>query len=188
MNKEYFQVHPIFYALTNFKMKKIFLFLNIIICMNSFAQQKAADQKKRLAQYIGNWASTDNLTDTKVSLHPGITMMVTPKMDSNSLQIEVFQKKDAAYQLILVELISYDATTDQIVAAGQNNAGQCFVGKGFFDKNNTWIMEDHDYNGKLTQTVTFNFTGSNTVALKGDVPGTNGWQVKYIKVNNKIRK
>jgi hypothetical protein len=163
-------------------MKKIFFLLLILITTNCFAQQKATNQKQRLSQYIGNWASTDKITDDKPSLQPNIKMTVTPMMDSSSLQIQVFQKNGAAYKLLLIELISYDTVTDQIIAAGQNNAGQCFVGKGFFNTNNQWVMEDHDHNGKLTQTVTFNFVGSNAVALKGDVPDTKGWEVKYIKV------
>jgi hypothetical protein len=163
-------------------MKKIFFLLLVLITTNCFAQQKATNQKQRLSQYIGNWASTDKITDDKPSLQPNIKMTVTPMMDSSSLQIQVFQKSGTSYKLLLIELISYDAVTDQIIAAGQNDAGQCFVGKGFFDTNNQWVMEDHDHNGKLTQTVTFNFIGSNAVALKGDVPNTKGWEVKYIKV------
>jgi hypothetical protein len=162
-------------------MKKTFLFALVLTALTSYAQQKAANQKQRLAQYIGKWASTDKITDDKPGIKPNIKMTVTPLMDSSSLQVQVFQKNGAAYKLLLVEIISYDAVTDQIVAAGQNNAGQCFVGKGFFDTNNQWVMEDHDHNAKLTQTVTFNFMGSNTVVLKGDLPGSDGWKVKYIK-------
>jgi hypothetical protein len=164
-------------------MRKIFLSLTVLLSLNSIAQQKATDQKKRLGQYTGNWASADKLTDDKAGKHPNITMTVTAKMNGNSLMVKVFQKTTDAYRLILVEQISYDATTDQIVAAGQNSAGQCFIGKGFFDTSNKWIMEDHDYNGKLTQTVQFNFIGSNAVVLKGDVPDGAGWQVKYIKTD-----
>jgi hypothetical protein len=169
-------------------MKSLIVLFAILLCTNCFAQTKAPNQKERLQQYVGNWASTDNLTDEKASAHPNITMVVKAKMDGNSLAIEVFQKKDTGYQLILVEQISYDATTDQIVAVGQNAAGQCFVGKGFFDANNQWVMEDHDFNGKLIQTVTFHFMGTDAIVLKGDVPGTEGWKVKYIKVLGKTKK
>ncbi len=163
-------------------MKKIFFLVIILIGTNCFAQQKATNQKQRLAQYIGNWVSTDKITDDKPSLQPNIKMTVKPMMDSSSVQVQVFQRNGATYKLLLIELISYDAVTDQIIASGQNNTEQCFIGKGFFDTNNQWVMEDHDHNKKLTQTVTFNFIGSNAVALKGDVPGTDGWKVKYIKV------
>jgi hypothetical protein len=183
IDNHYFKDTNNFYNKLN--MKKTFLFALVLTVLNSYAQQKASNQKQRLAQYIGNWASTDKITDDKPSLQPNIKMTVTPLMDSSSLQIQVFQKNGAAYKLLLIELISYDAVTDQIIAAGQNNAGQCFVGKGFFYTNNQWVMEDHDHNGKLTQTVTFNFMGSNAVALKGDMPGTEGWKVKYIKVKRK---
>jgi hypothetical protein len=163
-------------------MKKIILSLAVFITINGFAQQKAANQKQRLSQYAGNWVSTDNITDEKPGLSPNIKMYVTPKMDSSSLQVEVFQKAGTVYNLILVELISYDAVTDQIVAAGQNAAGQCFIGKGFFDTGNKWIMQDENYKGEKTVKVTFNFINSNTVALKGEMTNTESWQVKYIKV------
>jgi hypothetical protein len=163
-------------------MKNIFFLLIILLSINCFAQQKATNQKQRLAQYIGNWVSTNKITDAKPSLLPNIKMTVKPMMDSSSLQIKVFQKNGGVYKLLLIELISYDAVTDQIIASGQNNTGQCFIGKGFFDTNNQWVMEDHDHNGKLTQTVTFNFIGKKAVALKGDIPDTEGWEVKYIKV------
>ncbi len=166
-------------------MKSLFAYLLIMLSTSTFAQKKADNQKQRLLQYVGNWASTDLLTDEQASQHPNVTMTVKPKLDGYSLEISVFQKKDSGYQLILVEQISYDATTDQIIALGQNAAGQCFIGKGFFDTNNQWVMEDHDLNGKLTQTVTFHFEGTNAVALKGDVSGSNGWQVKYVKILTK---
>jgi hypothetical protein len=164
-------------------MKKIIVFLIVLICTNSFAQQKAANQKQRLSQYIGHWVSTDNINDEKPGLSPDIKMFVKPTMDSSSLQVEVFQKAGDVYKLLLVELISYDAVTDQIVAAGQNKAGECFTGKGFFDTGNKWIMEDHNYKGKLTLKVIFNFINSTAVVLKGNIPNAKGWQVKYVKVN-----
>jgi hypothetical protein len=161
-------------------MTKLFFFIAITVACQAFSQQKATDQKKRLAQYIGNWVSTDNMADTKPSLKPLIKMTVTPKMEDRSLQVEVFQRQDSIYKLILVELISYDAITDQVVALGHNNDGQCFVGKGFFDVKNQWVMEDRNFKNELTAKVTFHFISANEVVLKGDVPNTKGWQVKYI--------
>jgi hypothetical protein len=169
-------------------MQKIFFCLVVFISVNTSAQQKAANQKQRLSQYIGNWVSTDKIIDDKPGLQPNIKMSVTPMMDSSSLQVQVFQKTGTAYTLLLIELISYDAVTDRIIAAGQNAAGQCFIGKGFFDINNKWVMEDRDYNGKLTQTVTFNFISGTTVVLDGEVAGGTGWQTKYIKVYTAKRK
>lgn len=166
-------------------MKRILLFLVFFTTIHCFAQQKANNQKQRLLQYIGNWVSTDNLTDNKPGPEPNIKMTVTPKMDSASLQVEVFQKTGNAYKLILVELISYDAVTDQIIAAGQNAAGECFIGKGFFDTTNQWIMLDENYKGEPTLKVTFNFINNITVSLKGEMPNAQEWQVKYIKVNLK---
>jgi hypothetical protein len=150
-------------------MKQIIFLVTLFIALPALAQQKATDQKKRLAQYIGHWVGGD------------IKMDVIPKMDGASLQVEVYQKKDSSYQLILVELISYDAVTDQIIAAGQNAAGACFTGKGFFDTGTHWYMEDYNFKGEPTLKVTFNFIGSRVVELKGDVPGGAGWQVRYVK-------
>jgi hypothetical protein len=166
-------------------MKRIFLFLTVFTTINCFAQQKAGNQKQRLSQYIGNWVSTDNINDTKPGVSPNIKMNVTAQMDSASLQVEVLKKTGNTYKLILVELISYDAVTDQIVAAGQNASGQCFIGRGFFDTTNQWIMQDENYKGEQTVKVTFNFINNTTVSLKGEIPNTQGWQVKYIKMNSK---
>jgi hypothetical protein len=164
-------------------MKKIFLLVTVLISINSFAQQKAFNQKQLLSQYIGNWVSTDNINDDRPGLNPNIKMSVIPKMDSGSLQVEVYQQTGDEYKQILVELISYDAATDQIVAAGQNAAGQCFTGKGFFDSNNKWVIQDHDFKGEPTVKITFNFISSTAVLLKGEIPNAKGWEVKYIKVN-----
>jgi hypothetical protein len=166
-------------------MKKILLLLVTFTSLTAIAQQKAPNQKQRLAQYAGNWESADNITDDKPGKKPAIKMTVVPRMDGSCLQVEVFQKKDSAYQLLLVELISYDAVTDQVVAAGQNNQGQCFIGKGFFDTNNKWVMEDRNFKGELTLNVSFDFVSSTAVVLKGVIPGADGWQVKYIKVKSK---
>lgn len=110
-------------------------------------------------------------------------MAVVPKMDSSSLQVEVFQLKDGEYGPLLVELISYDAVTDMIVAAGQNNAGQCFVGRGYFYKPNHWFMDDVNHKGEKTLHVEFIFFGNKEVYLEGTTPNhKNEWKVKYIRV------
>ncbi|MFM9839772.1 MAG: hypothetical protein ACKVOQ_16010 [Cyclobacteriaceae bacterium] len=166
-------------------MKKIFLIVSILISIESLSQEKAKNQKERLAQYIGNWVSTDAISDSKPSLKPLIKMSVISKMDGNTLAVEVFQRQDSIYKLILTELISYDAVTDQIVAFGQNTARQCFVGKGFFDVKNKWVMEDRNLKNELTMKVTFDFISSTEVVLKGEVPNSSGWQMKYTKVSNK---
>lgn len=167
-------------------MKKPLTFLFIVIAFQSIAQEKAADQKSRLSQYIGNWLSTDNINDSQIGKDPKIKMNVTPRMDGNSLQVDVFQKRDDKWVQILVELISYDAVTDQIVASGQNMAAQCFVGKGIFYDNSTWTMADVNHKGEPSLNVSFNFISSTEVVLQGVVPGSNeGWKVKYIKNNDK---
>jgi hypothetical protein len=44
-------------------MKKTVLFLFVLISVNTFSQEKANNQKQLLAQYIGHWASADNIQD-----------------------------------------------------------------------------------------------------------------------------
>jgi sugar phosphate isomerase/epimerase len=167
-------------------MKKLFLFLIVLLSFNSYTQEKSKNQQQKLAQYIGSWLSTDNLTDTKVSTNPKIKMIVLPKMDNNSLQVEVFEKQNDKWKSILVELISYDAVTDQIVASGQNKDYQCFTGKGYFDDKNHWFMQDVNHKGEPTLKVTFNFINGTEVLLEGITPNNkNNWKVKYIKDNPK---
>jgi hypothetical protein len=163
-------------------MKSLLLLYALSASPNCYSQVKASNQKERLQQYIGSWVSTDKITDAAASGRPGIKMYVTPKMYGASLQVEVYQKNDTGYHLLLVELISYDAVTDQIVAAGQNNAGQCFTGKGCFTTDNQWLMKDRNHLGKVTLQVHFNFISSGAVVLKGTIPNAKGWEVKYVKV------
>jgi hypothetical protein len=151
-------------------------------------EEKATNQKQRLAQYIGTWLSADNITDTAIGKTPSIKMTVIPKMDSGSLQVAVFQQQNMQWAPLLVELISYDTVTDMIVAAGQNNAGECFTGKGYFDSNNNWYMQDSNGKGEKTTTVTFHFLNANEVYLEGKAPtGLLLWKVKYIKAKNKTK-
>ncbi len=167
-------------------MKNLFLILAIVTGINLFSQEKDTNQKYKLSQYIGNWLSTDNISDTKVSSNPKIKMNVIPKLDSNSLQVEVFEKQNDKWISILIELISYDVVTDQIVASGQNKIGQCFMGKGFFNNKNQWYMQDVNHEGDPTLKVTFNFISSTEVILEGVTSNpSNGWKVKYIKNNSK---
>ena len=113
-------------------MKKTLVFLFIFINISLYSQEKAKDQKNRLAQYIGDWLSTEHINDTILSSNPKIMVKVVPKLDGNSLQVDVFEKRKNEWIPILVELISYDSSTDEIVASGQNSDFECFIGKGFF--------------------------------------------------------
>ncbi len=145
-------------------------------------EQKASNQKERLSQYIGTWYTADKISDTAVEKNPAIKMTVVPKMDNGSLNVEVFQMQNGKYVPLLVELISYDAVTDMIVAAGQNNAGQCFTGKGYFDTNNNWYMQDINGKGQQTLHVSFRFLNANEVYLEGTTPShANEWKTKYIR-------
>ncbi len=164
-----------------------FTILFLLFSLNILAQVKAKNQKEKLAQYIGTWFSADNISDAKIGKQPNIKMIVIPKMKKSALQVEVFQNNNRQWKLILVELISYDAQTDQIVALGHNTAGNCFIGKGYFDQNNRWIMDDVDFENKPTLHVSFDFLNANEVVLKGEVPKgkEGGFYVKYIKSEKK---
>lgn len=147
-----------------------------------FSQEKAKDQKHRVSQYIVNWFSADAINDTELSANPNIMMNVVPKLDGNSLQVEVFENRKNKRVSILVELISYDKITDQIVASGQNANFECFVGTGFFDANNIWQMQDYYHNGEVGLNITFKFISNTEVVLKGVMQNPdNNWKIKYIK-------
>jgi hypothetical protein len=166
------------------KIKNLLLItLLLFISKTNFAQEKAKNQKALLSKYIGTWYSADKITDTKIGINPNIKMRVVPKMNNGALQVEVFQKNNKIWNTILVELLAYDAASDQIVAAGHNASGGNFTGKGFFDTENNWHMDDLDLNSQPTLHVEFNFLNENEVVLKGTVPnsGTGGFDVKYIK-------
>jgi sugar phosphate isomerase/epimerase len=168
-------------------MEKIIFFFILIFSCNTLSQDKALNQKERLSQYIGTWLSTDSLTDSQVGPDPKIKVAVTPIMDENSLQVVVFERQNDKWLTILVELISYDSVTDQIVASGQNKMHQCFIGKGYFDKQNRWFMKDINHKGEPSLNVSFDFISNTEVILKGEVLNkpNEGWQVKYIKANSK---
>jgi hypothetical protein len=82
------------------------------------------NQREKLSQCIGTWYSTDQITVTKV--------VVSLKLVGNSFQVEVFENQNAQWISIHIVLVSYDAVTNQIVAAGQNKDGECFCGERFF--------------------------------------------------------
>jgi sugar phosphate isomerase/epimerase len=83
-------------------------------------------------------------------------------------------------------LISYDAVTNQVVAAGQNQNGKCFVGKGFFDSSNQCFIEQSNFKGEPILIATFNFINATELILTSEVHNsTNTCEIKYIKANPK---
>lgn len=167
-------------------MKPFTLIALLMISIMCFSQEKAKDQKIRLLQYAGNWINTDNIDDNEISNNPKIKVNVTPVLNNTSLHVEVYERFNDNWKLIMVEIISYDIETNQIVAAGQNNEGQCFIGKGYFDNNNQLKMTDVNYKGDTILTVFFNFMNSTEVILKGVLPNKEeAWKIKYIKDNPK---
>jgi hypothetical protein len=159
------------------------LVLLFIFCSSMVnAQTKASNQKVLLQQYLGTWYSADQLMDKHLGKQPKIKMEVLPKMENNLLQVDVFEWQNSHWQPILAELISYDATTDQIVAFGHDRNHQCFVGKGYFTDTTHWQMSDINFKNEATVNVAFHFINDKEVLLKGvfqNAPG--GWDVKYIK-------
>ncbi len=163
----------------NFKVLLIFCAV-VNFC---FSQEVKIDQSTLLKRYTGDWVSTVSPDTNKVGTHPQIKMVNVPKMGGNSIQVEVFQLRDGIYTSILLELISYDVTTDQIVALGQNEKGECFTGAGRFSDKNNWTMKDLDFRGNPVQTVTFKFLSDTEVYLEGiDSKGEILWRMRYIKI------
>jgi hypothetical protein len=162
---------------------KFALFILLSFASIAFGQTKAIDQKKCLQQYIGIWYSTDQITDKKIGTKPKIKMIVKPKLNHNSLVVEVFERHKNAWKTIMQEMISYDALTDQIVALGQDRQYNCFIGRGQFVNNTHWQMIDTNFKNDTTQTVFFHFLNEKEVVLKGVLPkNAGGWEIKYIKL------
>lgn len=136
------------------------------------------NQKEKFLQCIGTWYSKDQITANKV--------VVSPKLDGNSLQVEVCTKENAQWISTHIGLISYDAVTNQIVVSGQNQNGECFVGNGFFNSNNESYMQIMNFKGEPILKATFNFINSTEVILIVEIGNsTDTWKIKYIKDNPK---
>ncbi len=159
------------------------LMLLVFLCaFGASAQETNVDQAAVLKRYIGEWVSTVSPESNEVGAQPDIKMVNVPKMDGTALQVEVFQFRNNAYVSILVELINHDVTTNKIVALGQNEKGESFSGIGSFSDKDHWLMTDHDFNGKHTQTVSFQFFSDNEVYLEGkDNTGKILWKTRYVK-------
>ncbi|WP_155599702.1 hypothetical protein [Zobellia amurskyensis] len=159
------------------------LMLLVFLCaFGASAQETNVDQAAGLKRYIGEWVSTVSPESNEVGAQPDIKMVNVPKMEGTALQVEVFQFRNNAYVSILVELINHDVTTNKIVALGQNEKGESFSGTGSFSDKDHWLMTDHDFNGKHTQTVSFQFFSDNEVYLEGkDNTGKILWKTRYVK-------
>lgn len=142
------------------------------------------NQRERLQQYAGTWLSSQSPDTDQLGATPGIRMTGTLVSGGGALQIDVQQWNGEAYETILVELISHDALTDQIVALGQDRAGVSFIGKGAFSDDRHWHMQDSDLSGTPTLSVDFNFHDTTDITLTGTTPaGERAWQTRYIKAN-----
>lgn len=172
----------------HFKIVK-FLFLTIFLFQSLLinAQNKSKNQLQELSKYIGTWYGAENINDDDLGKNSKIKMIVKPTIGfTNGLQVEVFESRKNVWETILVELISYDVVTDKIIAKGINEKNECFIGKGAFYENNSWIMKDENLNGDHISTVNFNFLSSSEVVLKATNSSNKKlWEIKYIKQNPK---
>ncbi|ARV15665.1 sugar phosphate isomerase/epimerase family protein [Polaribacter sp. SA4-12] len=169
--------------IVRFLLLSIFVFQGLVLN----AQHKSKNQLQELSKYIGTWYGAENINDVDLGKNPKIKMVVKPTIGfTNGLQVEVFESRENEWKTILVELISYDALTDKIIAKGINEKNECFIGKGAFYENNLWIMKDENLNGEHISTVNFNFLSSSEVVLKAtDSLDKELWGIKYIKQNPK---
>lgn len=166
--------------------------LNLIILLISglsFAQDNysISSQKDRLKQYAGQWESSVNFNTDSVALFPEIKMSSLNNFNQHALSIDVLQKdNNNQYNLILHEIIGYDAISDTIFAAGHNAQGAFFTGKGSFISDKKWTMYDKDLNENSTMKVDFNFNNHTDVTLEGfDNNNKSLWKTRYIKKNPK---
>ncbi|CAM3590762.1 hypothetical protein [Zobellia roscoffensis] len=163
-------------------MKGKILLVLVMCAISSYGQETKLDQASCLKRYVGEWFSTASAEYNPVGDRSEIKMVNVPKMNGNSIQVEVFQLGNEGYVPILVELISYDAITNKIVALGQNENEVCFSGVGSFSDKNNWIMVDYDFSGNHQQTVSFQFRSDREVYLGGkNNSGEILWKTRYIK-------
>ncbi len=160
--------------------------LILVICIgfviSSFAQNQDLNQVELLSKYIGEWYGITEDNDLDIAKDPKIKMMVSPKLKGETLAVEVYEKRHGNWESILIELISYDKHSKQIVAYGQNELGECFVGKGAFLRENYWVMEDVNFSYEPTLKVEFDFVNPDTVHLKGfNYKSGKTWKLSYIK-------
>jgi hypothetical protein len=156
-------------------------FFNLLAQITT-GDKKSSRQLDNLKQYVGTWYSADALTDTKRSAKPSIKMEVTPVLSGQSIQVTVYRREAGKWKAFLAELISYDAVSDQIIALGQNDQAQSFIGKGYFANDNTWYMKDYNFNHDFMLNVLFHFQQDGRVILRGIAPNTkDSWSINYVR-------
>ncbi|MGQ1784277.1 MULTISPECIES: sugar phosphate isomerase/epimerase family protein [unclassified Saccharicrinis] len=152
-----------------------------------FAQKYTiSTQKDRLHQYAGQWVSTIHPNTDSIASNPQLKMINTSNTNHHSLNVEVLRLIGEDYHPILHELIGFDRISQDIFAAGHNDIGDFFTGKGQFTSENRWMMQDADLNGKPTMKVIFNFQSFTDVIVEGlDTENNSLWKTRYIKQNPK---
>lgn len=154
-----------------------------ILC-SAATPESLSTQAERLHQYAGEWHSSVSPDSDEVSSTPMIKMINRSMQQDRSLHVDVLMYRDGKYVSILVEQISYDAKSDQIVALGQNEAGKCFIGKGRFVDDRRWSMLDLDLEGNELMRVEFAFLSPTEVMVEGISPaGDSLWKMRYLKAN-----
>lgn len=151
------------------------ILLLLMLIPNVQAQQSVTFEQQQISwlkQYVGTWLTQGDSS---------IKMTVEAPMD-NALVVKVYRKEASKWVCFLVELISFDAISQQIVAAGADDNNQAFIGKGKFLNQHTWMMQDVNHLGDKTMQVTFNFVSDTQVNLTAisNIPANN-WKITYAK-------
>lgn len=174
------------YPTTLFKAFLITIFLMVVHCLTAQKKFTIGTQPDRLNQYSGHWVSSIHPNTDSIAAIPNIKMVNRSVLNQQSLQVTVLQQKKNAYQPILVELMGYDPQADIIFAAGQNEQGAYFTGKGKFLTERNWVMQDTNLLGQPTMKVNFDFLNFTDVVVEGfNTNGQSLWKTRYIKNNPK---
>lgn len=162
------------------------LFLTIVSIGATAVPTSLHTQAERLHQYAGTWVSSISPDSDEIAPMPLIKMVNRSMQNGQSLHVDVLMLREGEYRSMLVEQISYDTKTDQIVALGQNDAGESFIGKGRFENDLRWSMLDMDLVGNELMRVEFEFLSPTRVVVEGFAPtGESLWKTRYLKANSK---
>lgn len=160
------------------------LFLAFLATAAAEIPDSLPTQVERLHQYAGTWVSSINPDSDEIASMPLIKMVNRSVQHDQSLHVEVLALRDGKYHSMLVEQISYDSKTDQIVALGQNEAAESFIGKGRFENDHHWNMLDLDLEGNELMQVKFEFLSPTRVVVEGLAStGESLWKTRYHKAN-----
>jgi hypothetical protein len=103
--------------------RRSFMKTTLVLCCLMMSGLAAAAERSvqeiRLQQYAGVWLSAISVEADDLAETPAIKMINQSKQQGRSLQVEVLLNRDGKYVPILLEQISYDSKTGEIVASGK---------------------------------------------------------------------